>query len=302
MSQPWQGAFTALVTPFQADGALDEERLSGLVDFQLGSGTDGLVLLSATGEEAALREEERRLIVEIVQDQVQGRVPVMAGAFSGSTDGALELAKEMERLGVDAILAVVPSNSKLDREGILEHFLRIADGLRIPVVLSNLPAGTGSHLGSEVILRLAEHGNICGIDEASGHLELGMAVLSEGPDNFSVFSGKDELTLPMMALGGDGAFSVVSNEVPALVKQIVSEALAGHFAEARALHYRILGLVRANALETDPIPVKAALAMMGLIEESYRPPLARLAPEERQALRKELVKLQLVEEETRGSA
>jgi 4-hydroxy-tetrahydrodipicolinate synthase len=290
----FRGTFTALVTPFGSDGSVDEAGLVRLVERQLSAGIDGLVLFGSTGEEASLSLDERRRIIELVQKHAQGHIFVIAGAFDNDTERAATLAREVDWLGVDAILSVVPYYTRPTQEGIIAHFRRVADAVDSPVLLSNVPGRVATALAPESIAILAEHGNIRGLDDSSGDLDFLSSVLAATDEDFCVFSGEDTLTLPMMALGADGAFSLVSNEAPGKMKKLVDTALEGNVSEARELHYELFDLMTANYAETNPIPVKAALAMMGLIEEHYRLPLTPISDDGRETLRAALLDLGLL--------
>ena len=290
----FRGCFVALVTPFRRDGQVDFERLEALVDFQLDAGTDGIVPCGTTGESATLHPEEQREIIRRVVERVRRRVPVIAGAGTNSTEEAVALARAAEQAGADALLSVTPYYNRPTQEGLYRHFRAIAEAVRLPVILYNVPSRTGCQLEVGTILRLAEIPNIIGIKEASGNLEQIMELLRARPSGFLVLSGDDAWTLPILALGGDGVISVVANEAPAEMRELVAAALAGDFDRARAAHYRLLPLMRGNFLETNPIPVKAALAMMGLIEENYRLPLVPPRAETRERLRAILAELNLL--------
>ncbi|GBC76622.1 4-hydroxy-tetrahydrodipicolinate synthase [bacterium HR08] len=290
----FRGCFVALVTPFRRDGQVDYERLEALVDFQLEAGMDGLVPCGTTGESATLHPEEQREIIRRVVERVRGRAPVIAGAGTNATEEAVELARHAERAGADAVLSVTPYYNRPTQEGLYQHFRAIAESVRLPVILYNVPSRTGCNLEVKTVLRLAEIPNIIGIKEASGNLEQIMELLRVRPQGFLVLSGDDAWTLPVLALGGDGVISVIANQTPAEMRELVAAALAGDWARARELHYRLLPLMRGNFLETNPIPVKAALAMMGLIEENYRLPLVPPRPETRERLRQILADLNLI--------
>lgn len=292
----FRGTFTALVTPFRADGSLDEAALDRLVLRQLEAGIDGLVLFGSTGEEASLTLDERRRVIERVQTRAEGHLFVVAGAFDNDTARAVALAKEMDWLGVDAILSIVPYYNRPTQAGIIGHFRSIADAVDSPVILSNVPSRTATALDPETVAELSEHGNIRGLDESSGDLDFLTSVLATIDEDFGVFSGEDTLTLAMLALGIDGAFSLVSNEAPEKMRQLVAYGLDGNVAEARELHYELFDLMRANYSEPNPIPVKAALAMMGLIDESYRAPMTPLSDQARSVIEVALSDLGLIED------
>jgi 4-hydroxy-tetrahydrodipicolinate synthase len=295
MSEPWQGTFTALVTPFAADGSIDEVALAKLVDLQIEGGVEGIVACGTTGETPTLSNEEQLRVVQLVKERADARVMVVAGAGGNSTEKVVAQARAAESLGVDGILSVVPYYNKPTQEGLYRHFSELADALNVPVILYNVPSRTGTNLLPMTVGRLAKHGNVRGIKEASGNLSQVMEILSLRPQDFTVLSGEDHLALSILGLGGDGVISVVANEVPMLMSQMVREALAGRMADARKIHFRLLGLMNANFLESNPIPVKAALAMMGLIGEHYRLPLVPIGKENRSRLREQLALLDLVE-------
>jgi 4-hydroxy-tetrahydrodipicolinate synthase len=295
MTQPWQGTFTAIVTPFQPDGSLDESSLRTLVDRQIEGGVDGLVPCGTTGESATMSTAEKLRVIEIVREQSDGRARVLAGAGGNSTSGVVALATEIDRIGVDGILIVVPYYNKPTQEGLYQHFATVADAIQAPVVMYNVPGRTSTNMTGATALRLADHGNIVATKEASGSLAQVMEIVQGAPPGFSILSGEDDLTLPIIALGGHGVVSVASNEAPAMMSDMVRLALDGKVADAKTLHYKLLGLMHVNFIETNPIPVKAALALMGLIQEEYRLPLTRISEANRAKLRLELAKLQLVE-------
>ena len=294
MSDRWQGTYTALVTPFKSDLSVDEQGLARLVEFQIEGQVEGLVPCGTTGEAATLTNKEHVEILERVIRLVDGRVPILAGVGGNNTDNVLLLSREAEALGTDGVLAVAPYYNKPTPEGMVRHFSAIADAVQIPLILYNVPGRTSSNLLPATVLRLAEHGNIEGIKEASGNLDQVMEILAARPSDFRVLSGDDSLTFPMVALGGDGVVSVVSNEIPRPMSEMVRTALSGDLEKARELHYRLLGLMSANFLESNPIPVKAALAMMGFIEEHYRLPLVPMEGERREELSVHLAALGLL--------
>lgn len=294
MSETWRGTFTALVTPFRADQSIDEASLRDLVGDQVAGKVEGIVACGTTGEAPTLTNDEHVRVVELVVGAAARRVPVMAGVGGNNTANVLRLATESERLGADAVLITCPYYNKPTQEGMYLHFATVADAIDIPVFLYNVPGRTCSNLHPDTSLRLAEHDNIRGIKEASGSLPQVMEILAGRPEGFRVLSGDDALALPMLALGADGVVSVVSNEVPLLMSNMVREGLSGDLNAARQLHERLLGLMNANFLETNPIPVKAALAMMGKIEESYRLPLCPLSEDHRILLEDELRHLELL--------
>ncbi len=296
MTRTWQGTFTAIVTPFRRDGSLDEAALRTLVERQIEGGVDGLVPCGTTGESATMSTAEKIRVIEIVHEQSNDRVLVLAGAGGNSTAAVVTLAKQIDQVSVDAILIVVPFYNRPTQEGLYQHFATVADAVEAPVVMYNVPGRTSANMTAETALRLAEHGNIAGTKEASGALTQVMEIIRGAPSGFSILSGEDNLAVPIIALGGHGLVSVASNEAPAMMSEMVRSALEGKMTEARELHYKLLGLMNVNFIETNPIPVKAALAMMGLIEEQYRLPLVPMADANRAKLHLELIKLDLMAE------
>ena len=268
-----QGCGTALVTPFIESGLVDFAALRALVDWQIAEGIDFLVACGSTGEAQTLDDSERERVVAAVVEVASGRVPVMAGATSNDTSRAVQETERMCRLGADYILSATPYYNKPTPEGLYRHFMAVADAATKPVCLYNVPSRTAVNLQSGVALRLARHPNVMGIKEASGDLKQVMDILRERPDDFAVLSGDDWLTLPLLTAGGDGLISVVSNEVPAAMTALVHLLLSGNIENARTWHYRLLPLMDANFLETNPAPVKAALHLMGRIQNVLRLPL-----------------------------
>jgi 4-hydroxy-tetrahydrodipicolinate synthase len=270
------GCGTALVTPFASGGTVDEPALRALVDWQIAEGVHFLVPCGSTGEAATMSPSEHRRVVEIVVEQTAGRVPVMAGAGSNDTRKAVDMSREMRAAGATHLLHVSPMYNKPPQRGILAHFRSIADATELPIVVYNVPGRTGSNIESRTTLALAELPNIIGVKEASGNLTQITEVLRERPARFSVFSGDDALTLPVMAAGGDGVVSVTSNATPRLMAQLVERCAAGDLAGACELHLRLFPWMQAAFVESNPLPVKAALALMGRIRNELRLPLVPL--------------------------
>lgn len=283
-----QGCGTALVTPFAKDGSLDVDALRRLVQFQLREGIDFLVPCGTTGETPTLEHEEYLGIIRVVVEEVASKVPVIAGVGGNNTHRACALADDVRKLGVQGILSVAPYYNKPTQEGLVQHFEAIAESAELPVILYNVPGRTSSNIEPATVARLAKIPNIIGIKEASGSIAQQMDVLAAVPPNFRVLSGDDAYTFPLMALGGVGIISVVSNEIPGPMAKLAHLLLDGRYDEARKFHFQLLPLIHANFLETNPIPVKAALAMMGMIEEVYRLPLCAMRPENRAKLEKAL--------------
>ena len=273
-----QGCGTALVTPFADDGTLDLAALRSLVEWQIGEGIDFLVPCGSTGEAQTMDDGERERVVATTVEVAAGRVPVMAGATSNDTAQAVAETRRMCRLGVDYILSATPYYNKPSQTGLERHFGAVADASTRPVVLYNVPGRAAVNLAPRTALKLAEHGNVAGIKEASGDLHQVMLLLRERPEGFAVLSGDDWLAFPLVIAGGDGLISVVSNEVPAQMTSLVRYALAGELDAAREWQHRLLPLMDANFLETNPMPVKAALAAMGRIRNVLRLPLVPASP------------------------
>jgi 4-hydroxy-tetrahydrodipicolinate synthase len=301
MNIEWlRGAATALITPFTTNGAIDEERVQALIEHQLNGGVRLLVPCGTTGESATMTEAEDQRVIKLTVDAARGRAHVIAGTGSNATASAIEWSTTARDLGVDAVLVVAPYYNKPTQEGLYVHFRAVAESVKgLPVVLYNVPGRTGLNIAAATTLKLArEVENIVGIKEASGDLTQIMAILRERPEHFRVMSGDDSVTLALIALGAEGLISVASNEAPAFVSRMVERALAGDWQEARALHYKLLPLMEANFIESSPGPVKAALAMMGLIEENLRLPLVPVQAATRARMQKLLLELGLMKEAT----
>jgi 4-hydroxy-tetrahydrodipicolinate synthase len=301
MNIEWlRGAATALVTPFKNSGAIDEERLQALIEYQLAGGVRLLVPCGTTGESATMTEAEDQRVIKITVDAARGRARVIAGTGSNATASAIEWSTAARDLGVDAVLVVAPYYNKPTQEGLYAHFRAVAESVKdLPVVIYNVPGRTSSNIAAATTLRLArEVENIVAIKEASGDLAQIMAILRGRPEHFRVMSGDDAVTLPLIALGAEGLISVASNEAPAFISRMVDLALAGDWQEARALHYKLLPLMEANFIESSPGPVKAALAMLGLIEENFRLPLVPVQAATRAHLKTLLLELGLMKEAT----
>jgi 4-hydroxy-tetrahydrodipicolinate synthase len=289
------GCGTALVTPFSSDGQIDEPTLRRLVDFQIEGGIDFIVPCGTTGESATLTSEEHLRVVEIVVQQAGGRVPVIAGAGGYNTQKVIELAKGCKQRGADGILSVTPYYNKPTPDGLYHHYRAISNAVSLPIIIYNVPGRTSLNVEPDTLARLAQIENVAGVKEASGNIAQIAEILGKVPDGFSVYSGDDALTLPVVALGGVGVISVASNEVPGAMAKLTRLCLDGDFEEARRLNNRWFALMKVNFTETNPVPVKAALAMMGLIEEVYRLPLTQMRPETRERLKSVLQQLELIE-------
>ncbi len=275
-----EGVLTALVTPFDASGGIDEAALRGLVRWQIAEGVAGLVPCGTTGEGATLDPAEHERVVRIVAEEARAAkrpVRVVAGAGTNDTRRTIALARRCRRAGADALLVVTPYYNKPTQAGMRDCFREIADAVDLPIVVYNVPGRTGVNLLPDTVLRIAEDPRFAGVKEASGNLDQASQILRARPKYFTVLSGEDSLTLPMIALGADGAIAVVSNEAPGPFARMVAEALAGNFAAARGIHARLFPLMRANFCESNPIPVKWAVARMGLAGNRLRSPLTPLS-------------------------
>ena len=267
------GCGTALVTPFRKDQSLDEETLRKLVRRQIEAGIDFLVPCGTTGESPTLTHAEHLRVVEITLEQAKGKVPVLAGAGGYNTAEVIQLAKELSHMGADGILSVTPYYNKPTQEGLVQHFRAIANAVPLPIVVYSIQGRTGVNVEPATLKRLAEIDNIIGVKEASGNIGQMAAVIHLLPEGFTVLSGDDAITIPLIALGGRGVISVVANEIPAEFSKLTKLALAGDFAAARALQRRWFSLMEVNFCEVNPGPVKAAMAMMGLLEPVFRLPM-----------------------------
>ena len=290
------GCGTALVTPFRRDLSLDESALHRLVRRQIDAGIDFLVPCGTTGESPTLSEHEHLRVVEITVEEAAGRVPVLAGAGGYNTAEVTALAKKLESLRVDGILSVTPYYNKPTSEGLYQHYKAIASAVSLPVVVYSVPRRTGTNVDTATLKRLAQIENIVGIKEASGDLSQVASMLGHLPEDFVVLSGDDALALPIIALGGKGLISVVSNEIPAEMTQLIRACLQNNFDEARRLQRRFLPLMEVNFVESSPIPVKAAMAAMGLLEPVWRLPLCPPRPENEEKIHGVLECLGLVGE------
>jgi len=272
------GCGTALVTPFRRDQSLDEETLRKLVRRQIDAGINFLVPCGTTGESPTLTRAEHLRVVEIALEEARGKVPVLGGAGGYCTREVIELARELERLGADGILSVTPYYNKPTQEGLCQHYQAIASAIRIPIVVYSVQGRTGVNVEPSTLARLARIENIVGVKEASGNIAQMAAILNEVPSDFTVLSGDDAVTIPLMALGGRGIISVVSNEIPREMTQLAQACLRGDFESARAIQKRFFALMSVNFVESNPIPVKAAMGLMGLLDPVFRLPMVPPSP------------------------
>ena len=290
------GCGTALVTPFQRDLSLDERALRGLVRRQVDAGINFLVPCGTTGESPTLSKAELHRVVEItVEEAHRGKVRVVAGAGGYNTAEVIERARDYEAMGADGILSVCPYYNKPTQEGLYQHYKALASAISLPIILYNIPGRTGVNIETATVRRLAEIDNIIGVKEASGNISQMAAVLDSVPSDFIVLSGDDAITIPLMSLGGRGLISVASNEIPAEMTRIAQLCLTGDFAAAREVHKKYYRLMEANFVETNPIPVKAALGLMGLLDPVFRLPMVPPSPANLEKIRAALEAVGLVQ-------
>jgi 4-hydroxy-tetrahydrodipicolinate synthase len=285
MTAMFQGSFVAMVTPFRG-GKIDEAKVRELVEFHVTHGTDGLVPAGTTGESPTLSHDEHKRLVEIVVGAARGRIRVLAGTGSNSTAEAIDLTTHAEKAGASGALVVSPYYNKPTQEGLYRHFRAVAESAALPIVVYNIQSRTAVNVETDTLARLARDcQNVVGVKEASGSLDqMSQVVQACGPD-FSVLSGDDNLTLPLMAVGGHGVISVIGNILPRETAEMVHAALEGDMKRARELHHRLFPLARAAFIETNPIPIKEAMAMAGMIEPEFRLPMCRMADANRERLR-----------------
>ncbi len=295
MTKKFKGAITALVTPFKEDGKVDVEALKELVRFQIKGHIDGIVPCGTTGETPTLNEEEYRLVIETVVKEAKGRVPIIAGAGSNDTQKAIHHSEIAKEAGADALLHVTPYYNKPTPNGLMAHFKAIAKAVDLPIILYNVPGRTGSNVSASTTIKIAgEIPQVVGIKEASGNITQMMDIIKGVSADFAVLSGDDAFTYPLMALGGVGIISVASNQIPKAMSDLARAALVGDFKKARKLHYEWLDLMNINFIESNPIPVKTALALMGKIKEVFRLPLVGMEEKNKESLKEVLVKHQLI--------
>lgn len=288
----FRGTGTALVTPFTRQGHLDETAIKRLVEFQIRGGVEAILPTGTTGESVTLTDEEQARVIGTVVETARGRVRVIAGAGSNATKKAVSLTRRAMAEGADGVLSVAPYYNKPTQEGYFQHYAEIASAVAAPIIVYNVPGRTASNIDAETLLRIAEEiPAVAGVKEASGNFGQIMQILRHRPGNFCVWSGDDAITLPLIALGADGIVSVVSNELPKLFSGMIRLCLAGRFDRAVPIHNKLLDLMNFNFVESNPIPVKAALSMMGMIDEVYRLPLVPLSERHRPRLKKILREL-----------
>lgn len=273
----FRGIYTALVTPFNEDGSIDWGALRELIEFQIREGVDGIVPMGTTGESPTIIHEDHLKIIEEVAKQVAGRIQIIAGSGSNSTEEALKMSKTAKSFGVDATLQVAPYYNKPSSEGFYRHFTTIADSVDLPMMIYNIPGRCGKNIDNNTMLRLAQHPNIKAVKEASGDINQMMNLIAAKPDGFEVLCGDDNLGFILIALGGTGIVSVASNIIPGKMKDLCDAALAGNMEKAKKLHYELLPFFRAEFADTNPIPIKYAMAKKGFMKETYRLPLCPMS-------------------------
>lgn len=288
-----KGAIVAIVTPFK-NGKIDEKAYRKLIEFQIKNGTDGIVPCGTTGESATLSYEEHERLIELTVEIVNGRIPVIAGTGSNSTREAIELTKHAEKAGADCALLITPYYNKPTQEGLYQHFKAVSESVSIPIILYNVPGRTGVNLLPETVARLSELKNIAGIKEATGDLRQVSQVIKLCRNDFVVLSGDDFVTLPMLAVGAKGVISVTSNIIPQDVARMVDAFFEGKYKEAEELHYKMWDINIAMFLETNPIPVKTALSLMGMISSEMRLPLCQMSEANLKKLKKALLEYKLI--------
>ncbi len=291
----FKGAITAIVTPFKEDESVDEDALRNLVDFQLKNNIDGIVPCGTTGESPTLDHDEHDKVIDIVIDAVKGKVPVIAGTGSNSTKEAIRMTKHAADAGANGSLQVCPYYNKPTQEGLFRHFSAIAKAVDIPIVVYNIKGRTGINMETATLARLAkEHSNIVAVKEASGDINQMKEVLSTLPKEFDVLSGDDKMTYPLMSEGGRGVISVSSNIIPNEVHEFVQLGLDGNFEKMKEMHDKFLPIFEGLFIETNPVPVKAALAIKGMIKEAYRLPMCEMQPENKETLKKLLTDFKII--------
>jgi len=290
----FSGSMVAIITPFRKDGTFDEERYRELIEFQIENGTDVIVPCGTTGESATLDFEEHDYVIKTCIDQVNKRIPVIAGTGANNTAEAIHLSRNAKKNGADGLLLVCPYYNKPSQEGIYRHYRKIAEEVTLPQVLYNVPGRTGVNISAETTVRLAELDNIVAIKEASGDLTQISEIIARAGDRIDVISGDDFLTFPMMACGAVGVISVTANIAPDRVKKMVAAAAAGDYATARSLHLQLLELHKAMFIESNPVPVKTSASLMGKCGSTVRLPLSPMAPANLEKLRAVLKKYELI--------
>ena len=289
-----KGSMVALVTPFTEDGSVNFKRVRELVEWHIQEGTDAILVLGTTAETPTLTTEEEDEIVRIAIEQNAGRVPIVVGSGSNNTAKAIETSLKYEKMGADALLVISPYYNKANKQGMIQHFLAVADAVNTPIILYNVPARTGISISYEVLEAVCKHKNIVGIKEASGDMSLVSKFSKLIDDDFTIYSGNDDINVPLMSLGGGGVISVLANILPGVSHDMAAAALEGDFVKAREIQLKYMDLINALFIETNPIPVKEAMNMLGLEAGGYRLPLYPMEEKNRAVLKGELEKLGLL--------
>ena len=289
-----KGSMVALVTPFTEDGSVNFKRVRELVEWHIQEGTDAVLVLGTTAETPTLTTEEEDEIVRIAIEQNAGRVPIVVGSGSNNTAKAIETSLKYEKMGADALLVISPYYNKANKQGMIQHFLAVADAVNTPIILYNVPARTGISISYEVLEAVCKHKNIVGIKEASGDMSLVSKFSKLIDDDFTIYSGNDDINVPLMSLGGGGVISVLANILPGVSHDMAAAALEGDFVKAREIQLKYMDLINALFIETNPIPVKEAMNMLGLEAGGYRLPLYPMEEKNRAVLKGELEKLGLL--------
>jgi 4-hydroxy-tetrahydrodipicolinate synthase len=280
-----QGSLVAIVTPMLEDGRLDIARFKSLIDWHVAEGTDGIVVVGTSGESPTVEFDEHKELIHVAVAHAGGRVPVVAGTGANATAEAIELTESAKRAGAAACLSVVPYYNRPTQEGLYRHFRAIAEAVDIPNILYNVPGRTVADMANDTVLRLAQIPNIVGLKDATANIERGSDLVKRAPQGFAIYSGDDATALALMLLGGRGVISVTANVAPRLMHELCAAALAGELARAREINFRLLGLHRQLFVEANPIPVKWAVAQLGLIEGGIRLPLTPLSPQHHDTVR-----------------
>lgn len=291
----FQGSIVATVTPFKDDGSVDYEAFGRLIEFHLASGTGGIAVCATTGENPTLTEAECSELIKFTVEKVAGRMAVIAGTGTNSTVKTIHNCQTAENLGVDGLLIVGPYYNKPTAQGFYLHYSEIAKSTKLPIIVYNVPGRTGKNIPTNILLKLAnEFSNIYAVKEASGDISQIMDILNKRPAGFKVYSGDDALTFPLICMGADGCVSVVANEIPAEFSNMIKLTLAGKYDEARELHFKYLDLMQINFIESNPMPVKTAVSLMGYLKENFRSPMCRMEKQNRDKLQDQLLKLGLI--------
>ncbi|MCF7869634.1 MAG: 4-hydroxy-tetrahydrodipicolinate synthase [Candidatus Omnitrophica bacterium] len=290
-----KGSMVALVTPFKKNGSIDEDKLRFLINWHIKNKTDGILVCGTTGESATLTHQEHKKIIGIAVDEAKNKVPIIAGAGSNSTDEALNLTKYAKKVGADYALVITPYYNKPTQSGLIQHFKKISKAVNIPIIIYNVPGRTGINILPETVVEIANScKNIIGIKEASGSLSQATEIMSKAPKGFSLLSGNDQIILPIISIGGSGVVSVVANVVPKETHQLTESFLKGGLKKAKKIQLELYDLIKALFIETNPIPVKTALNLMGLIEGNFRLPLCKMDKKNLTKLKKTLKEYRLI--------